>query len=173
MGTKTPAAPAGSRWIPAVLDSQGCPARRQPRHPCQCNTTICPCSSFRSASLVKTSQDGSPRWLCMTATAERMAGDAESCCAVVAIIQAGVLPYKHLDTFYAEGRCCRNLLPFPPDRPLVEGDWQTACTLQHEGVLQFDVYAAVCLSAYVGCYLKGKTSVVSGLWELTWDKSIF
>lgn len=94
--------PAGSRWLPAVWDSQGCPAQCQPRHRCQLNSTICPCPAFHSASLVKTSQDGSPRWLCMTATAEGMLEDAESCCAVVAIIQAGlgwcytIYPPQHL-----------------------------------------------------------------------------
>lgn len=56
---------------------------------CQFISTICPCSSLASASLVKTSQDGNPRRSCMTAMAEGMLGDMESCCAVVAIIQTG------------------------------------------------------------------------------------
>lgn len=91
-----------SRWLPAVWHTQGCPAQCQPRHPCQFISTICPCSSFHSASLVKTSQDGSPRWLCMTAMAEGLLGDAECCCAVVAIIQADpglcyiISPPQHL-----------------------------------------------------------------------------
>lgn len=55
--------------------------------PCRFSA-ICPCSSFLSARLVKTSQNGSPRWSCMTATAEGMLGDAESYCAFVAIIQS-------------------------------------------------------------------------------------
>lgn len=63
-----------SRWLPAVWHRQGCPAQCQPRHPCQFISTICPCSSLHSASLVKTSQDGSPRWLYMTAMAEGLLG---------------------------------------------------------------------------------------------------
>lgn len=64
-------------WIPAVShtltprDAQLC----QPHHPCQFISTICPCPPPPlTQSLVKTSQDGSPRWLCMTTMAEGAAG---------------------------------------------------------------------------------------------------
>lgn len=52
-----------------------------------------PRSSFRPASLIKTSQDGGPRWLRMTVMAKGMLGDAES----RRVAQSGVTPHHHFN----------------------------------------------------------------------------
>lgn len=58
-----------SGCLPSVWNMNRYLVQCKPCPPCQLTTTICPCFSFYSAPLVKTSQNGSPRWPCMTAMA--------------------------------------------------------------------------------------------------------
>lgn len=92
-------------WLPAVShtltprDAQLC----QPHHPCQFISTICPCPSLRSrrasSKQVKMAAPGGCVW---QPWQRGLLGDAQGCCAAVAIIQADpgsrytIQPFQHL-----------------------------------------------------------------------------